>query len=725
MALTPTQLGTKSRTISAPNPNIRTRPNGLGRSPKMGRVQQLQPYQLGELVETPIGLRRITGIAPFTINVDLGPRSELTADVDAGATSITVKGVNTDVPLQANDVIIIGDKVSSSRETVKVSSTVTLSSSNTTISLSSPLQNTHKKRTLVVVQKLPPDFKSQLIEIEELKILGEDSYAFVIPSVPKSPRYISRTGETGNDDVKNEALPTDFDPTSNFTRYESPRKEDIMPLLAATSLPAVPDSTYLPYQFYLVGRNSDNTARPRFDRLGEEIAGDPALGTPVLEGKDPMVLTVDVLELGSSEANHALTEAVGSVVSNQMVLKFNVPTAFDPTLPSGVREEAFHSLLREVLFRNPGQLRDATSLLPVTTDALGTQINLSHQTPDDIETDATRVANGLFGAFNCAANSSVRPGLFPYQYELAAQISVPGGSYQAIYVLIQTGQNDAAFAQQMHQTVELSGTVSTTASSTTVTGVGTSFTTELKAASTNKKECIIRFAGSEQNYVVQSITNDTTLVLQGAPGVTYSGVKAFKTSFSNVPIIKDQFLVMDPSEVLGAYIEFNGTSTSGKDNAGFISPRVFLELPLGQPRWSSKRALDNGKGDETGFVDAFQSPEDQPNETFGFYVGKNEESLPFIRCHNPTGETILDGRVKLSGYIFNAPRVEAQELKKIRQRSGFYKAKLFPHTGFFPKLEDRPTGPPEGWEPRAKKIQRTLTQTLKDLSIDVKKQMRN
>ena len=185
------------------------------------------------------------------------------------------------------------------------------------------------------------------------------------------------------------------------------------------------------------------------------------------------------------------------------------------------------------------------------------------------------------------------------------------------------------------------------------------------------------------------------------------------------------FLIFDPNEILAQNSMVQGTSTAGKDTSGFISGRVFLELPRGQPRWSSKKALDNGKGDITGFVDAFQSPEDQPNETFGFYVGKNEESLPFMKMRNDTGETVLDGRVKLTGYIFDAPRVEAQELKKIRQRSGFYKARVFPHTGFFPKLEDRPTGPPEGWEPRAKTIQRTLTQAMKDLSMDVKKQLRD
>ena len=176
--------------------------------------------------------------------------------------------------------------------------------------------------------------------------------------------------------------------------------------------------------------------------------------------------------------------------------------------------------------------------------------------------------------------------------------------------------------------------------------------------------------------------------------------------------------------MLNQRIEFRGTTTTNSDNTGSISQKVFLQLPQGQTRWSSKKALDNGKNEETGFIDCNQSPEDSPNETFGFYVGKNEESLPYMKSLNKTGETILDGRVKLSGFIIDAPRVEAQELKKLQQRAGYYKAKLFPHTGFFPNLNDRPDGPPDGWEPRSRRVKRTLLESLSELSTDVKKEIR-
>ena len=95
-----------------------------------------------------------------------------------------------------------------------------------------------------------------------------------------------------------------------------------------------------------------------------------------------------------------------------------------------------------------------------------------------------------------------------------------------------------------------------------------------------------------------------------------------------------------------------------------------------------------------------------------------------MKSLNKTGETILDGRVKLSGFIIDAPRVEAQELKKLQQRAGYYKAKLFPHTGFFPNLNDRPDGPPDGWEPRSRRVKRTLLESLSELSTDVKKEIR-
>jgi hypothetical protein len=95
-----------------------------------------------------------------------------------------------------------------------------------------------------------------------------------------------------------------------------------------------------------------------------------------------------------------------------------------------------------------------------------------------------------------------------------------------------------------------------------------------------------------------------------------------------------------------------------------------------------------------------------------------------LKVSNKTGETILDGRVKISGFIIDAPRVEAQELKKIQQRAGYYKAKLFPHTGYFPNLSDRPDGPPDGWEPTSRRQTRNLLQALSDLSAEVKKEMR-
>ena len=121
MALTPTQLGTKSRSITGPNENIRSRPNGLGRSPRMGRVQQISPYQLGELVETPMGLRRIKGITPFTMNVDLGPRGQLSATAPKGSTTISVKAFNISVSFAVGDVLILGGPSDSYRETVKIS----------------------------------------------------------------------------------------------------------------------------------------------------------------------------------------------------------------------------------------------------------------------------------------------------------------------------------------------------------------------------------------------------------------------------------------------------------------------------------------------------------------------------------------------------------------------------------------------------------------------------
>ena len=722
MALTPTQLGTKSRTITSPNPNIRTRPNGLGRSPKMGRVQQLAPYQLGELVETPIGLRRIRGVSPITINVDLGPQSNLNTSVPAGATSFTVNPFKLQVPLAVGDVIIVGNSVDSYRETVKVDSAITTNSTGTTtISISPGFTNSHAKNDKVVIQKIPPGFPGEFVEIEELKILGDDSYAYVIPSVPKSPRYISRTGDVGNDDVKNEETATQIDPTDNFQKYESIRVEDVKPLLDISTFPATVISDNLPYQLYLLGFNFDGTKRPVKNRFSETVVSEFAT---FIEGKEPMILTCEILEKGSSEHQHAETEEFGSYSGGFRVVRLEIPTNYESHLPNDVRNIQFANELLETLTREEGSDSELTSLIPRDDGAVATNFFFTHQTPDDLETDLEREASGhpTGKGYANALLSNKAPGTVPYQYVRARKHNDPTSAYEVVYLYHDDISDDIAVAQQMHQTVQLTGTLSVSSGSTSVTGVGTQFTTEL---ATSGRKSILRFEGQTTNYDISSITDDTNLTLSSNAVATHSSDKGFKTSFTGVPIIKGEFLVSDPDAVISERIEIRGTSTAGKDNAGFISGRVFLELPKGQPRWSSKRALDNGKGDETGFIDAFQSPEDQPNETFGFYVGKNEESLPFLKMSNNTGETVLDGRVKLNGYIFDAPRVEAEELKKIRQRSGFYKARLFPHIGFFPKLEDRPDGPPEGWEPRERTVKRTLTEAMRDLSINVKKQMRD
>lgn len=722
MALTPTQLGTKSKTISSPNPNIRTRPNGLGRSPKMGRVQQLAPYQLGELVETPIGLRRIKGVSPITINVDLGPQSTLNAAAATGSTTFTVNAFKLQVPLAVGDVVVVGNSVDSYRETVKVSSAITTNSTGTTtISISPGFVNSHAKNDKVVIQKLPPNFPGEFVEIDELKILGDDSYAYIIPSVPKSPRYISRTGDVGNDDVKNEEEATTIDPTSNFQRYETIRIDDVVPLLNASSFPQRVLSLNFPYQLYLVGRNSDGTERKTID-INSNESSDPSA---VIDGKDPMILTVKMLERGGAEHQHAETLVLGSYNGISRALKFDLPANYQTPVPLSVRKTLFANELFARMFRESLATGVEATLLTTTISGVGSDFFLSHLPSPDIETQAERSSSGFptEPGYETALGSSVVPLAVPHPY-LAVGNGPDLSSDSAVYLLLETNIADQAQAEIMHQTLQITGTVTFSDGSTSVTGIGTSFTTEL---STSGRKSVIRFEGSKQNYRISSIADNTNLTLDALTPATGSGSskKAFITSFENVPLIKGQFFVSNPTDVLNQRVEFRGTSTAGKDNAGSISGRVFLELPRGQPRWSSKRALDNGKGDETGFIDAFQSPEDQPNETFGFYVGKNEESLPFMKMSNNTGETVLDGRVKLTGYIFDAPRVEAQELKKIRQRSGFYKARLFPHTGFFPKLEDRPNGPPEGWEPRHRTIKRTLTETMSELNLEVKKQMRN
>jgi len=77
----------------------------------------------------------------------------------------------------------------------------------------------------------------------------------------------------------------------------------------------------------------------------------------------------------------------------------------------------------------------------------------------------------------------------------------------------------------------LTGTVSTTANSTTITGVGTNFTTELTSALGNPGGSRSRIEINGQTFLVSSITNDTTLTVSAAPTTTLSAQTAKTDQF--------------------------------------------------------------------------------------------------------------------------------------------------------------------------------------------------
>ncbi len=77
----------------------------------------------------------------------------------------------------------------------------------------------------------------------------------------------------------------------------------------------------------------------------------------------------------------------------------------------------------------------------------------------------------------------------------------------------------------------LTGTVSTTAGSTTITGVGTNFTTELTSALGNPGGSRSRIEINGQTFLVSSITDDTTLTVSSAPATTLSAQAAKTDQF--------------------------------------------------------------------------------------------------------------------------------------------------------------------------------------------------
>jgi len=761
MALTPSQMGTKSRTLTSPSTNIRSRPNGLGRSPRMGRVQQVSPYQLGELVETPMGLRRIMGITPFSMNVDLGPRGKLAAKANSGTTTISVKKFNKSVPFNVGDLLIIGGPTDSFRETVKIGTAVTISSSTVSVSLSSALKNSHQAGALVVSQKLPPDYDGEFIEIEELRILGDDKYAYVIPSVPKQPRYISRTGTFGDDTAKDQETATGIDPTLSFQRYETIPLAIYQRHTQTGGSPEPADMGSPPYNIFVIGYNEDGSPRP-FLAPGGENGGEEVLvsshtsgTTPTLE-KNPMILTGTIIEKGSTEARSVWSQTRGGTYSPEdRYLRLNVPenyyapefltaeiatmfASFTSAQKVEIRAIDFTQYVIENIILN-NHRNSGTGLFPLPADGFAIMLNVQKNPTLDQFIHTHGPTNGLI-EYNIW-NAIEYPKL-PYKNPVTAgyvmpQPYIPVFSYGMNEVVVDSNNNPAIYLsddpnfnsdaffcnQDMLQTIKITGTVSV--SGTTVTGSGTSFLSELSDTTGDRKSVIfIPGSGGTGRHIVTNIASNTSLTIGTSAITAVSGKNCYITDFEDVPLTRLDLIINDASKMLSQRIEFRGTTTASNDHSGSISQRVFLQLPQGQPRWAAKKALDNNKNEDTGFIDAFQSPEDSPNETFAFYVGKNEESLPYMKTSNKTGETVLDGRVKLSGFIIDAPRVEAQELKKIRQRAGYYKAKLFPHTGYFPNLSDRPDGPPDGWEPKSRREKRNLLEALKALSAEVKKEMR-
>jgi hypothetical protein len=80
---------------------------------------------------------------------------------------------------------------------------------------------------------------------------------------------------------------------------------------------------------------------------------------------------------------------------------------------------------------------------------------------------------------------------------------------------VQKGQNTASVA------TKLTGTVSTSSGSNTITGIGTNFTSQLQAGS------IVRITGVANTARVYLVTNTTSFISTFAPSQTVSGANAY------------------------------------------------------------------------------------------------------------------------------------------------------------------------------------------------------
>jgi len=142
---------------------------------------------------------------------------------------------------------------------------------------------------------------------------------------------------------------------------------------------------------------------------------------------------------------------------------------------------------------------------------------------------------------------------------------------------------------------------------------------------------------------------------------------------------------------------------SHKVRVGLSSPKIFIDQPTGTRMFFGSEA-NQLSFSKTGFIDAHVSPEWEPNNLFGLWIGVGERSLPRFKLLVDNGIAIENPRVRLIGIKYSIRPVGTSEVKKMMARSGSFNYETIPSANEAAQKIRGTDSPADGWYQHVRKM---------------------
>jgi len=156
---------------------------------------------------------------------------------------------------------------------------------------------------------------------------------------------------------------------------------------------------------------------------------------------------------------------------------------------------------------------------------------------------------------------------------------------------------------------------------------------------------------------------------------------------------------------------------SHRVRVGLTSPKIFIDQPAGTRMFFASES-NQMSFSKTGFIDAHVSPEWEPNNTFGLWIGVGERSLPQFKLLVDNGLDIVNPRVRLIGVKYLVKPVGEREVKRMIQRSGSFNYETIPTANEAVRKVQSNNAPSDGWYQHVKKMRtRSMNRTEWEQSI--------